>query len=201
MPDIKYQRLTGTHTRQAFSVALASRTSLWLGPDHLLCVEYNGFSETYKRFYFRDIQAVTIRETPWRTIWNGILIIPLGLCWAALMTSSDRGTAFAWGLCVAVVGIPFLLNNLWGTACACRLRTAVQVEDLPLRRVRKARRVLQRIRPLIAAAQDGEIPAEMVTTWLREAAATESVAPAPAPAAVPAPPVVEGSPVPPRLAP
>src|ERR1017187_936684 len=40
------------------------RNTLWLGPDHLLLVDSTRFSETYKRFYLRDIQTVIIRKAP-----------------------------------------------------------------------------------------------------------------------------------------
>src|SRR5882724_2221817 len=39
---------------------LAGVSSLWLGPDHLLVVEIAGITEKYRRFYFRDIQAVIV---------------------------------------------------------------------------------------------------------------------------------------------
>ena len=37
--------------------------SLWIGEDHLLLVELRGFTETYRRFYFRDVQAIILRRT------------------------------------------------------------------------------------------------------------------------------------------
>ena len=40
------------------------RTQLWLGPEHLLLVETDGYREYYKRFNYRDIQAFIIRKTP-----------------------------------------------------------------------------------------------------------------------------------------
>ena len=49
------------------------------------------------------------------------------------------------------------VNLALGPACACQLRTAVQLEDLPsMVRLRRARKILDRLRPLITAAQ-GEI--------------------------------------------
>ena len=59
----RYRRLPG----RAFS--LVSRDSLWLAEDHLLSVQSNRFSEDYRRYYFRDIQAFAIQRTapisPW----------------------------------------------------------------------------------------------------------------------------------------
>jgi hypothetical protein len=67
-----------------------------------------------------------------------------------------------------LVGMPLLLNNLLGPTCTCHLRTAVQTEELPsLSRVRRVRRVLNRIRPLIVAAQ-GQLTSEEVSARMRE---------------------------------
>ena len=49
---------------------------------------------------------------------------------------------------------PLLLNLLLGPTCVCYLRTAVQIDRLAaIRRVRRAERALDRLRPLIEAAQ------------------------------------------------
>ena len=158
LPDIAYQRLSRTSSRTGFAVAVRSRGSLWLGPDHLLCVETNGYRETYKRFYFRDIQAIIIQHTKRRVIWNAILPTPLagglvGLL--ALLSAGERNEV--------------TINNILGTGCVCYLRTAVQIEQLPgLYRVPKARKVLAKIRPQIVAAQGSELSAETVSERMRE---------------------------------
>lgn len=174
MPEIRYQRLTRSRARSAFAVAFQSRASLWLGPDHLLGVDFSGYSETYKRFYFRDIQAVTIQETRRRTVWNAILVVPIVGCLAGLLTClsytpKNNAAVIVWFIFSTIFLVPFLINNILGTACVCYLRTAVQIEELrSLCRVRKARRVLGKIRPLIAAAQGGEIPAAAVAAGMRD---------------------------------
>ena len=86
MPEKEYQRLTRARSRSAFGVVSMSRSSLWLGKDHLLCVDSSGYTETYKRFYFRDIQAVTLVATKRRDIWNGVLVVPIVICLAGLAT-------------------------------------------------------------------------------------------------------------------
>jgi hypothetical protein len=175
MADIRYQRLTFARQRNLFGVVSTSRSSLWLGPDHLLCVDYNGFAESYKRFYFRDIQAITVRETRRRTIWNSVLTAPLVICLTGLMAHAfppgeHIGGIIGWSIPTLIFFVPFVFNNILGTACATQLRTAVQTEELPsLRRVRKTRKVLDRIRPLIAAAQGGEISTDDVSSRLRDA--------------------------------
>ena len=174
MPDIAYQRLSRTSSRTGFAVAVRSRGSLWLGPDHLLCVETNGYRETYKRFYFRDIQAIIIQHTKRRVIWNAILPTPLagGLVGLLALWSAGERNEVAIVLCLVFVGIFLLflvINNILGTGCVCYLRTAVQIEQLPgLYRVPKARKVLAKIRPQIVAAQGSELSAETVSERMRE---------------------------------
>ena len=110
MPEIHYQRLTYSRGRSAFAVAVQSRASLWLGPDHLLCVDTNGYSETYKRFYFRDIQAITIRESARRNVWNSILVLPVVICFVGLVITALEGknTAgiVAWSVFFGLIAIP-----------------------------------------------------------------------------------------------
>ena len=179
MSEFQYQRLT-----HSGFIAVHSRGSLWLGPDHLLSVESNGYRESYKRFYFRDIQAIVIQHAKRRVIWNAILPTPLAgglLGLLALLTAGERNEA-AIILCFIFLGIVLLLlviNNVLGTGCACYLRTAVQIEQLPgLYRVPKARKVLAKIRPLIIAAQGGRLSAETVSARMQEWSTSAGTAPA-----------------------
>jgi hypothetical protein len=173
MPEIRYIRLTRFSLQSPFS-------NLWLGPDHILSVRSNGYMETYKRFNFRDIQAVIIRKTNARAIWNAILVVPLIGCLTGLMmslSSSPQGeiAILTWLILSCILLLFILINNIRGASCACHLRTAVQIERLPsLNRVRKARRILDKIRPLMAAAQGGEFSAETVSTQMREWAVSMS---------------------------
>ena len=177
MAKKEYQRLTWARARQSGFVALATgRSSLWLGEDHVLCIESKHFSETYKRFYFRDIQAVSLRLTSRRQIWNWVLGVPTILClggWAYDLLVNGRPGLGGMVTGVAVTlffGLPLLLNNLLGTTCACQFRTAVQSEEMPsLCRLRNTRRIMDRLRPIIAHPQGQlvaeEIPARMKHGW------------------------------------
>lgn len=173
MAEKEYQRLTRARLRRAgFFTAVATRSSLWLGKDHLLRIDSNGYGEDYKRFYFRDIQAVILVATKRRLVLNWILGVPTAFCiisWAYNLVFNQHFNLS--GVITGVVltlmfGVPLLVNNLRGPTCTCQLRTAVQTEDLPsLNRFRRARKILDRLRPLIAAAQGQlapeEIPARM----------------------------------------
>ena len=54
----RYRKLPGRRRGFIFSA------SLWTGADHLLSVKSTRFQEHYKRFYFRDIQAIVITRVP-----------------------------------------------------------------------------------------------------------------------------------------
>ena len=191
MAETQYRRLTRPRRcKGTVSVVTYSRSGLWLGNDHLLVVVSNGYSETYKRFYFQDIQAIAIRLTRRRLIWNWVLGPLLAFCLAGwsrdLLVGSHNSVArldLGGGLHVHRRP-PLLLNNLFGPTCACTLRTAVQTEELPsLCRLPKTRRILNRLRPLIAEAQGQlapeEIPARL-QAWTAAAAAKTPFEPTPA---------------------
>jgi hypothetical protein len=197
MPEMRYRRLTRAHAKSTFSIAFTSRSSLWLGDDHLLCVDSSGYTETYKRFYFRDIQCIVITETKWQTIWNGFLMMPpafalIGFMISAFPWKQHVGAAIAWSIVTTVFLVPLIINNIRGATCICQLRTAVQIEELPsLCRVRQTRKVLETIRPLIVATQ-GMLTTEEVSARLREAAQ-------PVPNAPPQSPAFESTGMPPIL--
>src|SRR5438477_3941842 len=110
-----YRRLPG---REA---GLLSYSRLWLGPDHLLLARTTFFSEEYKRFYFRDIQAFVIRKTNRHRIWGWILSVLVALCAVVLIVGffdisgrsiqpSDIFGVIVWGA-PAVICLAFLYLN------------------------------------------------------------------------------------------
>jgi hypothetical protein len=148
-------------------IATAARTRLWLAKDHLLSVDYQWYSEDYKRFYFRDIQAMIIRKTRTGRTINEVLT-PLTCIVVALAVSLsiasgfDDGFAIFWWIIGAVLLAFLVANIIMGPTCKCYMKTAVQTEELPsLRRLRRTRKVLARVRPLIVAAQ-GELTLEEI---------------------------------------
>ena len=179
MASPEYQRLTRARSRGGFAVAVASRTSLWLGKDHLLFVESNGYTETYKRFYFRDIQALIVQRTQVFTVVNLVLTIFFVLALAPALVAQEMGMRIFLFSAAGFFGLPLLINILRGRTCRCFLRTAVQIEQLPpLSRVRRAQKVFARIRPLIAAAQGGELSPEVISARMRELVPSYTAVPA-----------------------
>jgi hypothetical protein len=147
-PESIYRRLPGR------GVTLTHYAYLYLGPDHLLQATATGYSETYKRFYFRDIQAIIIRKTNMWIVGLVACLLP-GLAFAAGAISATDGVSAAvlWTI-AGVLLLGSMVNLLLGPSCVCHLRTAVQTEKLPsLNRVRKAQKILGQIKPLIEAEQ------------------------------------------------
>jgi hypothetical protein len=171
---------------------LATNTvSLWLGTDHLLLAERDGYSENYKRFYFADIEAFTLRETKRRAVYEIVLICLLVFfIWMAVIT----GIVGVWifGSIGALVLVFLILNRTKGPTCVTHVATAVQREEIPsLRRSRQAEKTLREISEAIAAAQGGILSAEEVRQRFEAAAiqaATPSQLPIP-PLATPPPPL------------
>jgi hypothetical protein len=159
----EYQRLSGRGMRvegnRLFAVS-RSMCKLWLGQDHLLLVDRTGYTETYKRFYFRDIQAVVVRKTKTATVINLVLIL-LALIFVtwALDVQNTPGRVTLW-IIVAVLGFFTLVNLALGPTCLTHIKTAVQTEQVPpWKRLRSAHKGMSRIRPLIRQAQ-GESSSE-----------------------------------------
>lgn len=162
MAESEYTRLTPMRKRAGFAIFTVSRSGLWLGADHLLCVESEGYNETYKRFYFRDIQAIVLRRTHRMlgiAIATGLIT---GLFVLIALTAPPAEVKWTFGVLAGVAAIPFVVNLAYGPTCQCQLRTAVQTEEMPsMGRVRRARKAMERIRPLIAEAQGTVRPEEL----------------------------------------
>lgn len=147
-PVQRYRKLPGQRR------GLVSGASLWSGSDHLLSVKSNRFQENYKRFYYRDIQAIVVTRVP------RFLISTRSLAAGALLLA---------GLLFARFGLPGVSNWIWllpavlaaawiyvsaAHSCTCRLYTAVSREDLPsVYRTWTARRVLAELEQRIGQAQ------------------------------------------------
>jgi hypothetical protein len=165
----EYKRLTRTRSQGMFAVAVRTRASLWLGEDHLLMVKVNGYTETYKRFYYRDIQALITQRTKDGMIVNIVLGSCLFLALICALASETIEVRVVFLVLAGIMGLITLINVLSGTSCKCFVRTAVQVEQLPpLNRLRRARKAIDRLRPLITDAQGGELSPQMISEQLQK---------------------------------
>lgn len=130
------------------------RVELWLGPDHLLVVEHDGAKEYYRRFHYRDIQAIVVRRTAewvWLAVALGVALVSFG--GLAVSLAPDPSMYFFLGGAV-LFAILLVAQLTAGPTCVCQLRTAVQTVDLvSLTRLRHARKMLDQLKPRIEAAQ------------------------------------------------
>src|SRR5208283_70103 len=135
------------------SILPGLRTKLYLGTDHLLLIEQFILVERYKRFYFRDIQAITETKSP-RWIVLGLIWGFLALLSALLLIPHNSVTLIFGTLFTAFFGLAFIHNILSGPTCIVRLQTAVQTHRFaPLERIRDFSSGMEIIVPLIQNAQ------------------------------------------------
>ena len=140
-----YRRLPGSWT---------ARSSLWQGSDHLLHARRRAFSESYTRFFFRDIQAILFQQTSTWKILTAIFGVLAGLTGWFTLISDALGFQIFWGMTFGIFGGLALGNWLLGPTCRCYLMTAVSRYHLPgLSRVRTVEKVMGRLRRLIQDAQ------------------------------------------------
>jgi hypothetical protein len=138
------------------------RAQLWQGEEHLLLVEWDGYREYYKRFGYRDIQALVIRKTNDGLVGNIVVGAVVALFALLGASASDPVARIILFSIMGLFALVLLINALYGPTCQCVVRTAVQTEELPsLSRLRRARKVLERLRPKFVEAQ-GQLTAEEI---------------------------------------
>jgi hypothetical protein len=145
-PPVPYRRLPGTGSH------LFARIRLYVGPDHLMQVIATGYSERYRRFFFGDIQVLSLHRTVHGTIWDVVLAMLL-VAFAALALSGGADV-LPWAIASGAAATILVRNLIAGPTCACYVQTAIQQQRLySLGRVRRARKVFRELTPLILAAQ------------------------------------------------
>lgn len=142
----KYKRLPG-RPFSPFEVR-----SLWQGPDHLLWVESVFFKEHYKRFFYTDIQSIVLQRTDAHVIWACIWGVLAFIC--GLIAYLADGTPLVSGFFAMLFTVLLVADIVIGPACTVYLQTAAQVQKISsLRRIRTARKTMDRIKGLVEAAQ------------------------------------------------
>ena len=160
MAEREYRRLTRAKNRSLFALVSASRSSLWLGKDHVLQIDSSGYTESYKRFHFRDIQALAMCATQ---TWLYLAVVFAALASLFALVAIVGGGPVVGGIFGGIAGVfalCLIFDLIAGPTAKCYLRTAVQTETLfSIKRLRAARRVFEALRPLIRNAQ-GELKAD-----------------------------------------
>lgn len=155
----------------------AGYSCLWLGDDHVLLVTSSGYSEEYRRFYFSDIQALTIQKTNGFAVVNWILG-GSAIFFAALIFTVPLAGAIVLGTFAGICALAVAVHSVLGPTCAVQVRTAIAAHPLePLGRLRQCQKAFARLVPLIQQAQ-GELTPEQLAEIT-----------APSPPAIAAPPV------------
>ncbi|HEY1847910.1 MAG TPA: hypothetical protein VGG37_01830 [Opitutaceae bacterium] len=146
-----YRRLTRN------SSSLAGYTSLWAASDHLLIAFSSGYNERYSRIEFRDVKAFIVTDSSRRGVWTTIYAGMTGLALLVSLSFLISKSSFYISGILFVLGLVGLgVNASLGPACEVFVVTDVQVTKVPaLRRLRKARKVLYQLEPLIGEAQAG----------------------------------------------
>ena len=146
---IKYKKLPGRRRGFIFG------SSVWLGPDHLLLVRSARFREEYKRFYFRDIQAIVTAKAPRFHISTraAFLGVALGVVLPVAVNSRIPWTIW-WSIALLAVLIALWIYISAAASCRTRIYTAVSSDELPsVYRTWTARKFLEKVQPHIAQAQ------------------------------------------------
>jgi len=153
-----YRKLASAHQ---FGIAKGGWPSLYLADDYLLLRTSRGFIENYRRFYFTDIEAITISQSVSGIFWNTGLA--LGLLVSVVAGLNNPPPHLASGIFGGLFLVALLLNVSRGTTCRAQLQTRVQTQSLPLRRVRTATRVVAALSERINLAQANLVVPEMGT--------------------------------------
>jgi hypothetical protein len=136
-----------------------NQSTYWIGPNHLLVVEVSNYVERYRRFYFRDVQAILVQNSAVRLGWNiglGIFasLLLVGLLVEGLSAARDDVLVTLWFFFFFSFVVCLIINTLRGPSCTVHIRTAVQNQKLSgISRWRKADTLVAALTPLINAAQ------------------------------------------------
>ena len=162
------------------TIAMIMRCSLWLADDHLLSVKSTGYSEEYLRIYLKDLKGLVAHRTKtWMTL-NIVLGILLALFGLGIITTDDlfSGGTIALAIFATPFLIVFLVNLLKGPTCKASLLTPLGPVEIPaLGRTRKVARLIQQLRPLIAARQGSMLRSELLARYEAERANTTTPSP------------------------
>jgi len=159
---VRYRKLPGRRRGFLFG------SSVWLGPDHLLLVKSARFREEYKRFYFRDVQAIVTANAPRFHISTRAAAIAVLWFWTFVFANAvanqlprDIGSMYRyyryvdWVFWIVAGGLVIAwVYFSAGWSCRCRIYTAVSSDELPsLYRTWTARRFLEKVEPYLTQAQ------------------------------------------------
>jgi hypothetical protein len=163
-----YRRLPGRTAWLRFGGISAPSTSLWLGADHLLKIERSASRESYKRFFYRDIQSIFVEQSSRR---SSVLIFNVGVLAVIVLITAAIGSLSAAALTTAaLIASPFvvglIVNLALGTTSQAVVVTAVGTERLSsLSRLARSEEAVRLLAAEITKVQ-GDLPrAQLLLRW------------------------------------
>jgi hypothetical protein len=156
------------------------RGKLWLSEDHLLEVNSLFVVEWYRRFFFREIKAFTVRRTNRRLIWALVLggvgvlfgLIAAAFAWSGVTQKEGPSQVLMYmmagffGVIAVLCLVLFAFNLALGPTCRCHVLTAGGWRVLAApSRLGPAVQAQARIFPLIDAAQGSAPESETAATY------------------------------------
>ncbi|MFL6463803.1 MAG: hypothetical protein ACJ73N_05270, partial [Bryobacteraceae bacterium] len=151
-----YKKLPGTRR------GLVRKAVLWEGADHIFSVTGTRFSEQYRRFYYRDIQALVIQRCA-RPGSIGAWLLTSFFCVVFALfgkVSYTNGGPIWLHFSLWIASLVLFLYLVYRSivslkySCRCYIQTAVTWEELPsLYRIWNAQKALGQIRTRITEVQ------------------------------------------------
>jgi hypothetical protein len=150
-----YEKIPGLGTGRG-GLQIAVRARLYHGPDHLLIVQGTGYTEEYKRVFYRDIRYVEVRHTNGQTA-QAIISMVIGLLLGLLFLTPTPGWLIA--IFCSPFALWFVINLILGSTCECFISTNVQTLKVPApRRLKKVVVLIEFLRAQTAAFASPETP-------------------------------------------
>jgi hypothetical protein len=149
--------------------------NIFLASDHLLSRSRSMFRESYKRFYFNEIQYIILQPTAGWHVRSVLLLVLLAACASAL--AGDDGTTIGT-VGVLIAGIGLGMNLMVGPSCRVIMRTALGTQRLyGATTVRRAKKIIHRLNEEITKVQ-GPLPLQAEATRAPATANTSASNPA-----------------------
>jgi hypothetical protein len=149
-----YSPVKGCHHQGFFGGV----SRLWLADDHLLLVRNEGWKETYRKFYFQDIQALIVAENKQRRNQSiiSLILILFFLVLAGWSGEVSRMIHLAIAFLILII---LSVNWFKGATCTVQISTAVQTTSLPCKRLPVVQRLQKKLNASIEKIQ-GKFTAE-----------------------------------------
>lgn len=144
--------------------SIVSLAQLWAGKDHIMLVEESMVTQSYRRFYFKDIEGLLIKLSS-RHIWYLISFLALAGILARIAESTEgfetAGLMFLW---ILIIG-SFILGAIWQLIAGKFSTLLVQTKNGPYKfpirlRYSKMKRLVNKLIPLIKDQQQTNIEPE-----------------------------------------